>query len=130
MVGLTEATCVPCRGGVPPLIDAEIDELLPQVTGWKLAEACGVKRIQREFTFPDFRTAMNFAIRVGDLAEREQHHPDIHLSWGKVMVETWTHKISGLHQNDFILAAKIDAVFAGPPNFGGGASSGPPALLP
>ena len=75
-----------------------------------MAEVGGVPRIQREFTFPDFRTAMAFAVRVGELAEREGHHPDIHLSWGKVRVETWTHKISGLHQNDFILAAKIDAL--------------------
>ena len=112
MARLTEATCVPCRGGAPTLTDAEIDGMLPEVPGWKVAEVGGVKRIQREFTFSDFRTAMNFAIRVGDLAEREQHHPDIHLSWGRVMVETWTHKISGLHQNDFILAAKVNAEFA------------------
>jgi len=110
MAGLTEATCVPCRGGVPTLTDAEIAALQPQVPDWKVAEVGGVPRIQREFTFPDFRTAMAFAVRVGELAEREGHHPDIHLSWGKVRVETWTHKISGLHQNDFILAAKIDAL--------------------
>ena len=110
MAGLTEGTCVPCRGGVPTLTDAEIAALQPQVPDWKVAEVGGVPRIQREFTFPDFRTAMAFAVRVGELAEREGHHPDIHLSWGKVRVETWTHKISGLHQNDFILAAKIDAV--------------------
>ncbi|TMQ73750.1 MAG: 4a-hydroxytetrahydrobiopterin dehydratase [Candidatus Eisenbacteria bacterium] len=110
MAGLTEATCVPCRGGVPTLTDAEIPALQPQVPDWKVAEVGGVPRIQREFTFPDFRTAMAFAVRVGELAEREGHHPDIHLSWGKVRVETWTHKISGLHQNDFILAAKIDAL--------------------
>ena len=110
MAGLTEATCVPCRGGVPTLTDAEIAALQPQVPDWKVAEVGGVPRIQREFTFPDFRTAMAFAVRVGELAEREGHHPDIHLSWGKLRVETWTHKISGLHQNDFILAAKIDAL--------------------
>ena len=110
MAGLTEATCVPCRGGVPTLTDAEIAAFKPQVPDRKVAEVGGVPRIQREFTFPDFRTAMAFAVRVGELAEREGHHPDIHLSWGKVRVETWTHKISGLHQNDFILAAKIDAL--------------------
>ena len=113
MAGLSEATCVPCRGGVPTLTDAEIADLLPQVPGWRVAEAGGVKRIQREFTFPDFRTAMNFAIRVVDVAEREQHHPDIHLACGRVTVETCTHKISGLHQNDFILAAKTNEEFAG-----------------
>lgn len=113
MAGLTQESCVPCRGGVPTLTDAEAAGLLPQVPGWQVAEVGGVKRIQREFTFPDFRTAMGFAVQVGELAEREGHHPDIHLSWGRVMVETWTHKISGLHQNDFILAAKVNEVFAG-----------------
>jgi len=113
MAGLTQATCVPCRGGVPTLTDAELSQLLPQVPGWRVTEVGGVPRIQREFTFKDFRSAMEFAVQVGELAEREQHHPDIHLSWGKVMVETWTHKIQGLHQNDFILAAKINAAYAG-----------------
>ena len=113
MAGLTQESCVPCRGGVPTLTDAEIAERLPQVPGWKVAEVGGIQRLQREFTFSDFRTAMGFAVQVGELAEREQHHPDLHLAWGRVMVETWTHKISGLHQNDFILAAKIDEVFAG-----------------
>ena len=112
MAGLTEESCIPCRGGVPTLSDAEIAGLVPQVPGWTVAEVAGVKRIRCEFTFPDFRTAMDFAVRVGELAEREQHHPDIHLSWGRVMVETWTHKIKGLHQNDFILAAKINAALA------------------
>src|SRR5437867_7574351 len=110
VAGLTQATCVPCRGGVPTLTDAEVANLLPQVPGWTVAEVGGVQRIHREFSFKDFRTAMDFAVQVGELAEREQHHPDIHLSWGKVMVETWTHKIHGLHENDFILAAKIDAL--------------------
>lgn len=113
MAGLTQATCIPCRGGVPTLSDAELAQLLPQVPGWKVVEVAGVPRIQREFTFKDFRSAMEFAVQVGELAEREQHHPDIHLSWGKVMVETWTHKIQGLHQNDFILAAKTSALYTG-----------------
>jgi 4a-hydroxytetrahydrobiopterin dehydratase len=113
MTGLTEATCVPCRGGVPTLTDAEIAELRPQVPEWKVEEVDGVKRIRREFRFKDFRQALDFTVKVGELAEREQHHPDIHLSWGRVVVETWTHKIKGLHQNDFILAAKVDAMYAG-----------------
>src|SRR4029077_21121471 len=98
MAGLTQATCVPCGGGVPTLSDAELAKLLPQVPGWRVVEVGGVPRIQREVTFKDFRSAMTFAMQVGELAEREQHHPDIHLSWGKVMVETWTHKIHGLHE--------------------------------
>jgi 4a-hydroxytetrahydrobiopterin dehydratase len=113
MAGLTQESCVPCQGGVPTLTDREIADLLPQVAGWTVAEAGGVKRIQREFSFPDFRTAMAFTVQVGELAEREGHHPDIHLAWGRVVVETWTHKIRGLHQNDFILAAKINELFAG-----------------
>ena len=113
MAGLTQASCVPCRGGVPTLTDPEVAQLMPQVPGWKVAEVGGIQRLQREFTFPDFRAAMDFAVQVGELAEREQHHPDIHLAWGRVMVETWTHKIQGLHQNDFILAAKTNALYRG-----------------
>jgi 4a-hydroxytetrahydrobiopterin dehydratase len=113
MAGLTQASCAPCRDGAPTLTDAELAALLPQVSGWQVADVGGVKRIRREFTFKDFRSAMNFAVQVGELAEREQHHPDIHLAWGRVMVETWTHKIRGLHQNDFILAAKVDAIYSG-----------------
>jgi len=112
MAGLTRESCVPCRGGVPALTDQEVAALLPEVPGWSVAEIDGIPRIQREFTFADFASAMAFAVRVGELAEREQHHPDIHLSWGRVMVETWTHKIRGLHQNDFILAAKVNEAFA------------------
>jgi 4a-hydroxytetrahydrobiopterin dehydratase len=113
MSGLTQATCVPCRGGVPTLTDAEIAELKPQVPEWQVVEVGGIRRIRREYRFKDFRQAMDFAVMVGELAEREQHHPDLHVAWGRVMVETWTHKIEGLHQNDFILAAKCDEVFEG-----------------
>jgi 4a-hydroxytetrahydrobiopterin dehydratase len=115
MSGLTESTCVPCRGGVPTLSDAEIATLLPHVPHWMVESVDGVKRLRREFRFPDFRTALDFAVRVGELAEQEQHHPDLHVAWGKVMVEVWTHKIRGLHQNDFIIAAKTDALYADAP---------------
>jgi len=109
-MGLTRDACVPCRGGVPTLTDHEIAALRPEVPGWDVIDAAGVKRLRRAFTFPDFRQAMDFAVRVGALAEEEGHHPDLHVSWGGVIVETWTHKIGGLHRNDFILAAKIDAL--------------------
>lgn len=109
---LKQSSCVPCRGGVPTLTDPEIAGLLPQVPEWSVAEAGGVKRLQRTFRFKDFRRAMEFAVQVGELAEREQHHPDLHVAWGKVTVETWTHKIGGLHRNDFVLAAKTDAIYA------------------
>ena len=108
MSELTGRSCIPCRGGVPVLTDDEILKLAPQVPGWEVREKDGVRRLWREFTFPDFASAMRFAVRAGDLAEREQHHPDLHVAWGKVGVEIWTHKIRGLHENDFILAAKID----------------------
>jgi|SRR6185369_3388193 len=112
MTELAQATCVPCRGGVPTLTDPEIEDLRPQVPEWRVTEVGAVKRLQREFKFPDFRSALDFTVRVGELAEREQHHPDVHLAWGKVLVETWTHAIKGLHRNDFILAAKVDEIYS------------------
>jgi len=113
MTELTQATCVPCRGGVPTLTDGEIASLQPEVPDWAVVEIGGVKRLRREFGFKNFREALDFAVRVGELAEREQHHPDLHVGWGKVAVETWTHKIHGLHRNDFVLAAKTDALYQG-----------------
>ena len=115
MSELTRSACVPCRGGVPTLTDDEIAELQPQIPGWRVGEVNGINRIERDFAFPDFREAMAFAVRVGDIAESEGHHPELHVAWGKVRVETWTHKIKGLHRNDFILAAKIDAAYGKPP---------------
>ena len=112
MTRLTQQTCVPCRGGVPPLTAGELALLLPEVPEWTLAEQDAVQRIRREFRFKDFRSAMEFAVRVGELAEREQHHPELHVGWGHVSVELWTHKIRGLHQNDFVMAAKIDEIQA------------------
>jgi 4a-hydroxytetrahydrobiopterin dehydratase len=113
MSELTQSSCVACRGGVPTLTDAEAAELLREVPEWRVLRVDGVSHLIREFRFEDFRHALDFAVRVGELAEREQHHPDLHVAWGKVVVETWTHKIQGLHRNDFILAAKTDAIFAG-----------------
>ena len=111
MTGLTQESCVPCRGGVPTLTASEIAALKPQVPNWKVTEVEGIKRIDRDFEFKDFREALEFTNAVGELAEHEGHHPDLHLSWGRVRVETWTHKIKGLHQNDFILAAKTDELY-------------------
>jgi 4a-hydroxytetrahydrobiopterin dehydratase len=115
MAGLIHATCAPCRGGAPTLTDTEVAHLQPQVADWRVVQVGGIKRIERTYAFKDFRQAMEFTARVGELAEREQHHPDIHLSWGKVRVETWTHKINGLHENDFILAAKADEIYTQSP---------------
>ena len=110
-MSLKESTCVPCRGGVPTATEDEVQEYLRQVPRWHVIEVDGVRHLRREFVFDDFRAALEFGVQVGELAEKEQHHPDIHIAWGKAAVETWTHKIRGLHQNDFILAAKIDGIY-------------------
>jgi 4a-hydroxytetrahydrobiopterin dehydratase len=105
MAGLADKTCVPCRGGVPPLAGKELKKLAQQLPHWRVVDA---HHITRTFTFPDFRQALEFVNKVGELAEEQGHHPDILLSWGKAEVTTWTHKINGLTESDFILAAKID----------------------
>lgn len=110
MSGLSSKTCVPCRGGVPPLRGEEIRPLLEQVPGWRVVDE---HHLEREYAFSDFLTALAFVNRVGSIAEEQGHHPDIELSWGKAGVKIWTHKINGLTESDFILAAKIDDVVAG-----------------
>ena len=110
MAGLTQASCVPCHGGIPPLTAAEITPLLAQVPGWAVNTVDGIDRLKRTFAFANFRAALAFAVEAGMIAEREDHHPDLHVAWGCAVVETWTHKIRGLHQNDFILAAKIGSI--------------------
>jgi 4a-hydroxytetrahydrobiopterin dehydratase len=105
IVNLAEKTCVPCRGGVPPLEGEELQKMEAQVLGWQVVEG---HHLLKSFTFPDFVTALAFVNRIGEVAEKEGHHPDLFLSWGKVEVKTWTHKIDGLTESDFILAAKID----------------------
>ncbi len=108
MSELARQTCKACEGGIPPLTGERLDEFIGQISNeWKLINQ---KKIRRTFTFDNFVDAMEFANRVGDIAEAEQHHPDLHISWGKVVVELWTHKIDGLFDNDFILAAKIDTL--------------------
>jgi 4a-hydroxytetrahydrobiopterin dehydratase len=103
---LSEKTCVPCRGGVPPLKGEKLSVLYKQLKkGWKVVDE---HHLEKEYSFPDFRTALAFTNRVGELAEQEGHHPDILLSYGKVKISLWTHKIDGLTESDFILAAKCD----------------------
>jgi 4a-hydroxytetrahydrobiopterin dehydratase len=102
--------CIPCRGGEPPLNDEQIAELKPQVPKWNVIEQDGIKRLVREFELKDFAAAMDFTNRVGALAEEEDHHPLIVTEWGRVKVQWWTHKIKGLHRNDFIMAAKTDTL--------------------
>ena len=102
---LTAKSCVPCRGGVPPLTEEEARRLCEAVPAWALLE--NGTRLVRRFEFRDFRAAMEFVNRVAELAEEEGHHPDFEIHWNKVELTLWTHKIGGLHENDFILAAKV-----------------------
>lgn len=104
-MSLADKHCIPCRGGVPPLAGLELERLRAQLPDWQVVDG---HHLVRTFTFPDFRTALDFVNRVGAIAEEEGHHPDLLLSWGKVEVKTWTHTIDGLTESDFILAAKID----------------------
>ncbi len=103
---LADKTCVPCKGGVPPLEPEIQQELLLMLGGnWRIVDS---HHLEKSYEFPDFRTAMDFTMRVGELAEVQGHHPDIHLAWGSVRLTIWTHKIDGLTECDFILAAKAD----------------------
>ena len=102
---LADKKCVPCRGGVPPLRGKELDRLHVDVPKWTVTNE---HHLHREFRFPDFKQALEFVNRVGEVAEAEGHHPDILLTWGKVELTLWTHKIDGLTESDFIMAAKID----------------------
>ena len=104
---LANKTCVPCRGGVPPLQGPELVALQKRVDGWDVVQE---HHITKAFTFPDFQKALDFVNKVGALAEQQGHHPDIYLTWGKAEIKIWTHKIDGLTESDFILAAKIDQI--------------------
>jgi 4a-hydroxytetrahydrobiopterin dehydratase len=104
-VDLASKSCVPCRGGVPPLKCAELAGYAEQVPGWTVVDE---HHLEKTFKFPDFRSALEFTNRVGALAEEQGHHPDLLTSWGKVVVTLWTHKIDGLTESDFVLAARID----------------------
>jgi len=105
MPDLAERTCVPCRGGVPPLKGNELENFHKQVSRWDVVNE---HHLHRPFSFPDFKQALDFVNRVGALAEEQGHHPDILLAWGKAEVTLWTHKVDGLTESDFIMAAKID----------------------
>ncbi len=107
-MNLSAKTCTPCRGDVEPMSRDEAERYLDDVPAWELAE--NPARIKRSFKFSDFRQALDFTVAVGELAERESHHPEISFGWGHVTIELWTHKIKGLHENDFILAAKINEI--------------------
>ncbi len=116
MSELAQRACVPCRGGVPPLDEGQIAPLLAQLDPtWHVVERAdamreGVKILVRTYKFKDFAAAMQAAECVGEMAEEQQHHPDLQVSWGRLVVEIWTHKIGGLTESDFIFAAKCDAL--------------------
>lgn len=112
MSELTRMKCTACRGDEPTLAGAEIAELNPQVPEWQVTEREGVKRLERVFKFKNFAGALQFTSRVGERAEEEGHHPALLTEWGRVTVTWWTHKIGGLHQNDFVMAAKTDELYA------------------
>ena len=103
---LAQETCIPCTGGVPPLKGEELDALQERLgNGWQIINE---HHLEKEYIFADFRQALDFTVKVGEVAENQGHHPDIYLAWGKVKLTIWTHKIDGLTESDFILAAKAD----------------------
>jgi 4a-hydroxytetrahydrobiopterin dehydratase len=110
-VGLAQKHCVPCRGGVPPLRGEELRNLSRQLPGWTVVDE---HHLFRTFEFPDFQKALDFVNRAGAVAEQEGHHPDLTLSWGRVDAKIYTHKINGLTESDFILAAKLDQQYSQP----------------
>lgn len=109
-MSLTSEKCEACRVGAPPVTPAEVAEFAPQVPNWEIVREDGIDRLRRVYAFPDFSQAFGFAARVALLAEAEGHHPAILTEWGRVTVSWWTHKIRGLHRNDFIMAAKTDGL--------------------
>jgi 4a-hydroxytetrahydrobiopterin dehydratase len=111
---LTSQKCTACRRDSPLVSQAEVQELQPEIPEWKLVEREGIQRLERVFPFNNFAEALSFTNRVGTLAEAEGHHPAILTEWGRVTVTLWTHKIRGLHRNDFIMAAKIDGLVSAP----------------
>ena len=106
MSDLAKKTCIPCKGGVPPLKGTKLDDLLEKLKNhWKIIKE---HHLEKEYSFKNFKEALDFTVRVGELAENQDHHPDIFLAWGKVKLTIWTHKIDGLTESDFIFAAKAD----------------------
>jgi 4a-hydroxytetrahydrobiopterin dehydratase len=105
-MALADKDCVPCKGGIPALKGSELQELATQLKeGWRVVNE---HHLERDYKFKDFREALTFTDKVGELAEAQGHHPDIYLAWGKVKLTIWTHKIDGLTESDFVLAAKAD----------------------
>ncbi|MCB9883663.1 MAG: 4a-hydroxytetrahydrobiopterin dehydratase [Planctomycetes bacterium] len=111
MTELHQKTCIPCRGGLPALRGDDLAALARQLPSWNIV---GEHHLEKEFAFPDFAAGLAFVNRIGACAEEQGHHPDVHLAWGKVRVQVWTHKIDGLTESDFVYAAKCDQLLATP----------------
>jgi 4a-hydroxytetrahydrobiopterin dehydratase len=112
MESLRGMKCVPCHGGEPTVTDEELTRYHTQVPNWEIIEVDGVKRLRRAFKFKNFAQALAFTNKIGGVAEREDHHPSLLTEWGKVTVTWWTHKIKGLHRNDFIMAVHSDDLYS------------------
>lgn len=112
MSDLSQQHCVSIKGDEPVLRDAEINQYQQHISGWTVQETSGEKQLQKAFKFPDFAKALAFTNQIGQLAEQENHHPSLLTEWGKVTVTWWTHRIKGLHRNDFIMAAQTDQAFS------------------
>src|SRR5687767_5924313 len=111
MTNLAAGKCVACRAGEATLTDEQIEEILPQIHGWRVNEVEGMKRLEKAFKFKNFAQALEFTNKIGVIVEQEDHHPLIITEYGRVTVDWWTHKIGGLHKNDFIMAARTDELF-------------------
>lgn len=106
-MALSQKNCVPCRGGIPALSRSEFEPMLAELSGWQVKDD---NRLLKSYKFSDFKSAMELANQIGDLAEQEGHHPDLLVRWGELGIELWTHAVGGLTESDFILAAKIDCI--------------------
>jgi 4a-hydroxytetrahydrobiopterin dehydratase len=111
MIELSTQTCIPCRKGDPPVQEKVIQDYLKQIPEWQVMEREGIQQLERVYRFKNFAQALEFTNKVGEMAEAEDHHPSLRTEWGKVTVTWWTHAIQGLHQNDFILAARSDLLY-------------------
>ncbi len=109
---LSQSTCEACKSDAPKVSSAELDEFRGEIPDWLVKDVGGIPQLHKEYKFKNFKEAMAFANKVGELAEREQHHPALLVEWGQVKVCWWTHKIGGLHRNDLIMAAKTDQLRA------------------
>lgn len=110
MSALSQASCEVCRIGAPKVTESEAQELMKQIPDWSLIEIDGIKQLERQYKFKNFVKAMAFANQLAEVAEAEGHHPGMLVEWGKVTVTWWSHSIKGLHNNDFVMAAKTDSL--------------------